>query len=106
MWFSSVGAAPEIVEPLTDQLVVTPDDAILECDISPGDPPAVIHWYKDNKEIYSNKKYAMSYQDEVAELVVSSTDIKDGGWYRCEAVNKLGRVETQCSVIVESEYFP
>ena len=101
----AVGEPPAILEPLSDQVVVSPDDAILECYIDPGDPPAEIHWYKDNKEVYKSKKYTISFKDEVAELVISGTDIKDSGWYRCEAVNKLGRVETQCTLAVESKCF-
>lgn len=99
----SVGNPPEILEPLLDMLVVAPEEAHLECDIAPGDPPAEIHWYKENKEIYRTKRMSMSYHKELASLVIPKTDVRDGGWYRCEAVNRLGRVETQCTLVVQSK---
>ena len=37
---------------------------------------------------------------QVASLTVKQTEFSDGGWYRCEASNKLGRVETQATVTV------
>ncbi len=85
-------------------MVITPDDAILECDIAPGDPRATLTWYRDNKEIRPGKKYEMSFDDGLASLVVHDTTYKDGGMYRCEAANKLGHVETECTLVVESEY--
>ncbi len=98
-----MGSAPELLEELVDQVVITPDDAILECDISSGDPPAKLTWYKDDKEIRSSKRIDITYQDDVAMLTVHDTTFKDGGHYRCEAVNKLGRVSTDCTLVVESK---
>jgi len=38
--------------------LVAPEKAVLSCRISTGDPAAEIHWYRDGKEIYKNKRYA------------------------------------------------
>ena len=86
-----------------DMEVLSPEEAHLECDFTLGDPKASLHWYKDNKELTSNKKYDTLYQDEIATLVIRKTEVTDRGWYRCEAVNKIGRVETECTVVVQGK---
>ncbi len=43
------------------------------------------------------------YRDEIATLVIKQTSSTDAGWYRMEAANKLGRVETQCNLVVKSK---
>lgn len=98
----SVGGPPELLEELRDMVALKKDDATLQCSINPGDPRADIHWFKDNKEIYKGKKYTMSYEEDSACLTISATDTKDAGVYRCEASNKLGRVQTQCKLAVQA----
>ncbi len=99
-----VGKAPKIIEPLLDMEVSAPEEVFLECDIDAGDPKATIHWYKENKEVYAGNKYSMTYKDSVATLVLNQSGINDSGWYRCEAANKVGRVETRCTLIVQSKF--
>ena len=84
-----------------DMEVISPEEAHLECDLTLGDPHASLHWYKDNKQLTPNTKYDTLYQDEIATLVIRDTKVVDRGWYRCEAINKIGRVETECTVIVQ-----
>ena len=84
-------------------VVSAPEEVHLECDIDAGDPPATVTWYKDNKELRSGRKYDISFKDEIASLVIAKTDVKDGGWYRCEATNKMGHVGTECTVVVHSK---
>jgi len=95
-----IGAAPALLKELRDLETIAPKDFKLECSITKGDPKIEIHWYKDNKEIYDGKKHLISYSNEVASLTVKHAELSDGGWYRCEASNKLGRVQTQCTVTV------
>lgn len=47
----------------------------------------------------------MSYEDEVASLVIHKTEPDDADVYRCEASNPLGRVQTEGLLTVHSEYF-
>ena len=98
---SAVGSPPEVVEPLQNVVVQTPGKAVLKCDITPGDPVADVHWFKDSKELYKGRKYSMSYVDDVASLTIAEPTVSDGGSYRCEATNKLGTVETDCSLVVQ-----
>ena len=62
------------------------------------------HWFHDDKEIYKNKRYHMSYEESNASLTITGSEPKDAGAYRCEASNKLGRVTTQCTLTVQSMY--
>ncbi|ELU18622.1 hypothetical protein CAPTEDRAFT_60866, partial [Capitella teleta] len=66
------------------------ENAVFDCELKLGDPKSAIHWYKDAKEIYKNKKYTMTFEDDIAELTIVNTGPNDSGKYRCEAVNKLG----------------
>ena len=84
--------------------IIAPEEAHLECDIDIGDPPAKLVWYKDNKEIRPGGKYTIEYGDEIATLVIRDTTTSDAGSYRCEAANKLGRVETECTMVVQSKW--
>ena len=99
----TVGRPPEILEPLLDMEIIAPEEAHLECDIDIGDPPARLVWYKDNKELRPGGKHEMEYGEEIATLVIRDTTTADAGTYRCEAANKLGRVETECTMVVQSK---
>lgn len=100
----SVGKAPEIEEDLEDILTNAEEEVTLECTILPGDPKAEIHWYKEAKEIYAGKRHKISYTNDVAKLVIPKAELADGGTYSCEAANKIGRVSTECKVIVTSTF--
>jgi len=95
-------AAPKLLEDLTDATFVAPEKAELSCRISAGDPAAEIHWYRDGKEIYKSKRYEMARDGDKASLTIASTETTDSATYRCEAVNKLGKVKTDCTVAVHS----
>lgn len=49
------------------------------------------------------RKYKSSFTDGVAGLDVNNVTLQDAGWYRCEATNKAGRVETHCTLLVNSK---
>ena len=83
--------------------MIAPKDVNFECEISLGDPPAKLHWYKDSRELYDGKKYAISYRKDSAVMVVHNTDSLDDGVYTCEAANKLGRVVTEAKLEVKSK---
>ena len=43
-------------------------------------------------------------QGNTAKLEISSTDLTDTAKYRCEADNKVGRVETEGSLTVHGQF--
>jgi len=96
------GEAPELVKPLTNTIIIMPKEVTLECEISEGSPTASVRWFKDNKEIYGSKKHLLSYSDDKASVRIAVTEAKDTGKYRCEASNRVGSVETECTLTVHS----
>jgi len=96
------GAPPKLLEELADATWVAPEKAVLSCRISAGDPAAEMHWYRDGKEIFKNKRYEMTTDGDTVSLVIAATETTDGATYRCEAVNKHGKVKTECTVVVHS----
>lgn len=97
------GKKPKILTDLKDVKVASPKPVKLKCEIEPGEPAAKVTWYKEAKEIYSSRKYDMSYTGTQAVLEITSTEFQDGALYRCEASNRLGRVETEATVTVQGE---
>ena len=90
-----------MIEPLADKTAKAQKETTLQCKISGGEPTSSIHWYKDNKELYDGKRYHLSYAKDDATLKFADSTVGDSGTYRCEAVNKLGRVDTECKLTVE-----
>ena len=99
---SIVGDPPELVEPLKEASIVVPEKVTLKCGIKRGKPAAEIHWYKESKEIYKSARQSMDFSNNVASLVITKSQISDGGTYRCEAINKLGHVETEAELTVQA----
>ncbi|GFO38541.1 titin, partial [Plakobranchus ocellatus] len=96
------GVPPVLLEPLQDIAVIAPKDAILECDIDVGEPEAEIKWFRGKKEVKKSSKYEMSYEDEVASLVIHKTEPQDSDVYRCEAANPLGKVQTEGTLSIHT----
>ena len=96
-----MGDAPKVLTELQDKTVKATTDVPLECDISAGDPVATITWYKDSKELRPGQKLSMTYIDSVASLIINDVGLVDAGNYRCEAVNKIGRVQTDGRLTVQ-----
>ena len=99
---SPVGSAPELLEPLSDLTVTAETKVKLTCKISAGDPKAKITWYHKDKEVKVTKNVKVAYADDEATLTIADVELTHAGWYRCEASNKIGRVETQCTLTVNS----
>lgn len=97
---SSLGNPPKLLADLEDVTIVAPEDLTLECNINRGDPVAKISWFKDAKEVYPGGRVEMSFEDEVASLTIHDTVLADAGKYRCEAGNKLGRIQSEATVTV------
>ncbi|XP_046554801.1 titin-like [Haliotis rubra] len=97
-----IGVPPVIIEPLQDEVAVAPKDAILECDVDVGEPEGEIKWFKGTKEVKKSSKYEMSYEDEVASLVIHKTEPSDTARYKCEVTNPLGQVSTEGQLAIHT----
>uniref|UniRef100_A0A8C0ISK1 Ig-like domain-containing protein n=1 Tax=Chelonoidis abingdonii TaxID=106734 RepID=A0A8C0ISK1_CHEAB len=83
--------------------VVKGFDAILECEVS-GTPPFEVTWLKNNKEILSSKKYAMSDKESVFTLVVTNCDFSDAGEYQCIISNDGGSCSCSTRVSLKGQF--
>uniref|UniRef100_A0A8C3PSD0 Ig-like domain-containing protein n=1 Tax=Calidris pygmaea TaxID=425635 RepID=A0A8C3PSD0_9CHAR len=64
-------------------------EATLECEVT-GTPPFEVKWLKNNKEMFSSKKYAISTKESVFTLNVTNCDVADVGEYQCIISNEGG----------------
>jgi len=90
--------------------LVAPEKAVLSCDIKLHDPTSEVHWYRSGKigkmfrEIFNNEKYEMRRNGDTLSLIISVSEATDSAIYRCEAINKFGKVRTESSVVVLRMY--
>ncbi|XP_074405031.1 protein sax-3-like [Zonotrichia albicollis] len=80
---------PTFVRELRPTEVVKGSEATLECEVS-GTPPFEVKWLKNNKEMFSSKKYTISTKESVFTLTVANCDISDVGEYQCIISNEGG----------------
>ena len=99
----SAGEKPRVLDPLSGVTAVAPGDAVLECSVSAGKPPAALAWTREGRELRPGAKYEMTYVGSEARLVVRKLEPLDAGKYRLEAANKLGRVHTDGTLTVYSK---
>lgn len=83
--------------------VVKGFDASLDCEVT-GTPPFEVTWLKNNKEIYSSKKYAMSAQEAVFALNVTNCDVSDAGEYQCIISNDGGSCSCSTRVGLKGQF--
>jgi len=102
----TAGLAPELLEELNSVRLMAPDKLVLSCRISPGDPTAEVRWYRTRflykifMEVVSDEKYEIIRDGDTASLIIAVSQSSDSAIYRCEAVNKFGKVRTECRVVV------
>ena len=63
----------------------------------------VTNRFKNGKELKPNKRYKMSYEGDEASLTLVGTEESDQGSYLCKASNKLGTVDTECTLTIQGE---
>ncbi|KAK1196573.1 TITIN protein, partial [Pygoscelis papua] len=80
---------PTFVRELRPTEVVKGLEATLECEVI-GTPPFEVKWLKNNKEMFSSKKYAMSTKESIFTLNVTNCDVSDVGEYQCIISNEGG----------------
>ncbi|NXO20801.1 TITIN protein, partial [Cisticola juncidis] len=80
---------PTFVRELHPTEVVKGSEATLECEVT-GTPPFEVKWLKNNKEMFSSKKYAISTKESVFTLNVTNCDVSDVGEYQCIISNEGG----------------
>lgn len=61
--------------------------------------------FRGTKEVKKSPKYEMSYEDEIASLVIHKTEPDDAGTYSVQAANPMGQVKSEGSLNVHSKFF-
>ncbi|XP_078540256.1 titin-like [Lissotriton helveticus] len=64
-------------------------DMTLDCEVT-GTPPFDVAWLRNNKEIRSSKKYAITQKDSVFTINILKCDASDAGEYLCIVSNPAG----------------
>jgi len=98
--------APKRLAGLKKVQVVAGEKVELSCRINRGCPAAEVHWYRSGKickmfsEIDNSDKYEMTSDADRRSLIIAVSEVTDSATYRCEAVNKYGKVRTECRLVV------
>ena len=103
-----VGKAPSVPDghELKNVHVVAPDIIELQCQIDLGNPTAQVRWYRNKRhsmmfsDITNDSRYVIKTDAEMQSLIIPKSHTSDSATYRCEAINKFGKVRTVCRVAV------
>ena len=107
VWWSGA-SRPKLLEPFHDVTTTAPREAVFQCRIDLGQPPARVRCFRDTAgaraELVDGAKYSTVVRGDEVRLVVRDTELVDEGAYRCEAANKLGSVDTEARLTMKSTY--
>lgn len=67
-----------------------------------GAPPPAVAWFKDDYEIFSSRRTAISTDDTSSVLVFHQTLASDEGEIRCTATNRSGHAVTRAHLAIEA----
>uniref|UniRef100_A0AC34R2J0 Ig-like domain-containing protein n=1 Tax=Panagrolaimus sp. JU765 TaxID=591449 RepID=A0AC34R2J0_9BILA len=86
---------PLFIHPLKTQAVKEGENVTFECKINETSHPQ-IQWYRDNVPIDTKPNLLIEHRpDGTLRLTIKKVKSEDIGNYRCEAVNKVGKAETE-----------
>ncbi|OTF80355.1 hypothetical protein BLA29_007967, partial [Euroglyphus maynei] len=85
----TVSSKPQFLKNLTDQVVSTGDDILLEVTVT-GQPSPQVKWFIDGKETKGSERILFDSRDESYSVKVPNAQESDTGIYHCIASNKMG----------------
>lgn len=91
----------EKTEPIT---VMAGNPFTLECKVG-GTPELITKWYKDGRELKSDRKYQITFFNNISTLKVFSADRGDRGLYTFEVHNEVGDSSCTSSVDVSGQLY-
>lgn len=97
--------APAFVKPMENKEVLIGESSVLEC-MKSGSPSPTLRWYKEGPgameftQIESTDRHFFTAEDQLL-IVVKTTDA-DGGTYKCEMENKMGKISATMKLLVRS----
>uniref|UniRef100_A0A0K0DG20 Muscle M-line assembly protein unc-89 n=1 Tax=Angiostrongylus cantonensis TaxID=6313 RepID=A0A0K0DG20_ANGCA len=89
---------PLFIEPLKECFANEGETVILECRVNKESQPEIL-WFKDNVPIALDQHMIVeTLEDGKIKLTIHNVAKEDTGSYRCEAVNKAGRAQTEAKL--------
>eukprot|EP00062_Callorhinchus_milii_P005911 gi/632946090/ref/XP_007888385.1/ PREDICTED: titin-like [Callorhinchus milii] len=94
-----------IIEKADSCNVTIGNPAILQCTVT-GTPDLKVKWFKDGKELTSDRHYTLSFEKMVASLRIMSVEKMDSDEYTFEVQNDFGVSSCKASLTVLDRTFP
>ena len=88
--------APHFIEHLKNVIIPEGKDAILSATCS-GKPTPAVSWQKDERPLDA-AEYRVDTNGGHSKLVIQGAQMRDEGWYTCQAVNAAGSTVTKTKV--------
>lgn len=89
---------PLFIEPLKETVASEGETVVLECRVNEESKPE-IRWFKDDKPVEIGQHMVVETLDDgKLKLTIYNATKEDVGSYRCEALNKAGKAETQAKL--------
>ena len=76
------------------------ENAILECKVS-GSPTPVVEWFKGTIRVKESRRVKTELSNDVARLIIKSTQGNDQGEYKCVVRNDLGSSSSKSKLTVK-----
>ncbi|GCC30120.1 hypothetical protein chiPu_0008567 [Chiloscyllium punctatum] len=103
----TAASAPKIKPLKSDVVVNEGKKLVLRCEAISGYPQPTFKWYKDGKELISNKKSKeiriKRKKRKESELLIRKVKPSHAGEYMCEAINQQGEDRSISNIAVTPE---
>ncbi|XP_009076125.1 PREDICTED: titin-like [Acanthisitta chloris] len=94
---------PRFAVPIADITVTEGLEAVFECVVT-GTPVPVVQWFRGNTCVTpATGKYVVSQKEGLHSLKIQTVGPSDGGWYHCQATNRLGEAMCKGSLVVMAQ---
>lgn len=101
-----VGNAPEMLRKLKPIKCLTGDVLEFVCEIDLGTPTADVTWERQGRTIRPNERVFSAISGHQVVLTIKNCSLEDVGTYTVRASNKLGTVESQADLTINSRFTP
>lgn len=75
------------------------------CEVDLGTPVSDVTWERQGRTIRPNNRVTSSVTDKKLKLSIDNCSLEDAGTYSVRVSNKLGTVESEAALSVNSKYF-
>ncbi|XP_074600440.1 uncharacterized protein LOC141854581 isoform X3 [Brevipalpus obovatus] len=93
---------PKFIKKLRDKDIDIHDKLILSVKVD-GIPEPEVTWFKDGEEVAASATITLKRESDGSHsLIIEKSQNKDEGTYKCVAINKVGKDETEAKITVLS----